>query len=76
MIAVFGRVWSAPGREAGGDLPTQWEDPEAAGATAATPFITITRRDGREWVLTMDEVDHLIDTLTRLRKQYRREVGK
>ena len=74
MLAVFGRVWAVPGVQtvSEGDGPTA----DAEGGTAATPFVTITRRDGREWVLTMDEVDHLIDTLTRLRKQYRREVGK
>lgn len=74
MIAVFGRVWAAPGSEV--ETPGEPRSVGADGGSAATPFVTITRRDGREWVLTMDEVDHLIDTLTRLRKQYSREVGK
>lgn len=40
------------------------------------PFVTITRRDGREWVLTMEEVDGLIWHLTEAKKNHRREVGR
>jgi hypothetical protein len=74
MLALFGRSGggSSDEVEVAGPPPAV----RVRGGSAAEPFVTITRRDGREWVLTMSEVDGLIWHLTEAKKAYRREVGR
>ena len=73
MFALFGRVGDGRSSEveAAAPVPPVW----ASGGRASVPFITITRRDGREWVLTIDEAVGLIQQMSAAVKAYRREVG-
>jgi hypothetical protein len=74
MLALFGRVGGGYGDEVEVAVPPPRV--QVRGGSAAEPFVTITRRDGREWVLTMEEVDGLIWHLTESKKAYQREVGR
>lgn len=70
MFALFGRV----GGEHGSEVEVAVPPPSVRvdGGTPATPFVTLTRRDGREWVLTMGEVPELIKQLQAALRSYTR----
>lgn len=68
MFAIFGRVGGGHGSEVEVAVPPP--SVRVDGGTPATPFVTLTRRDGREWVLTMNEVPGLIKQLQEAMKRY------